>query len=161
MDSKTRALIVEDEAFLREAIADVLSQDFNIVEVAADGKSALKKLEEFKPDLVISDVNMPNLDGMEMLKRLRASGDDVPVIFVTARGDKQTVLNALRLGAGDVIEKPFEIADLRTTVHRVLKIAHSKNDLQELKKKYGEDSQEVLRHMKIIGLLQAVSASRE
>lgn len=160
MDLKTKALVVEDESLLREAIADILSMDFNIVEVAEDGKTALKKLEEFKPDLVVSDVNMPNLDGMEMLKRIRASGADVPVIFVTARGDKEVILNALRLGAGDVIEKPFDVSELRTTVHRVLKIAHSQSDLHALREQYGEDSPEVARHLKIIGLLQAVAASR-
>lgn len=155
MDTKTRALVVDDEVHLQESLAEILQEDFSIVKTANDGQQALEVLKSFDADLIITDYKMPGFDGIEFVRRVRANGSNIPIIFLTAHADKEMVIKALRLGAGDMLEKPFQYQSVKQCVHRVLKIAMSNSDLAELEIKYGKDSDEVRRHKRIIGLLQA------
>jgi DNA-binding NtrC family response regulator len=157
-NTTTKALIVDDELYLREALAEILQEDFSHVETAVDGPSAIAKLESFDADLIITDLKMPGFDGIELVRRIRATGNMVPVIFVTAHADKDIAISALRLGVSDVLEKPFDYKTVKKCVYRVLKIASANVDIVEFKKKYGDDSPEVKRFMRIVGLLQAISS---
>jgi two-component system OmpR family response regulator len=119
--AKPRLLIVDDEAGLRDMLADALGlADFD-VEVANDGRSALALLHEQNIDLVVSDVNMPKVNGFELLERMRASGIEIPVILLTARQDKADVVEGFRTGADDYVKKPFSLEELVLRIRARLK----------------------------------------
>lgn len=88
---------------------------------AADGFLALKWLRENTVDLIISDINMPNMDGYELLERLRAIGDETPALMLTARGERGDVTRGLRLGADDYVTKPFGLEELMLRIAAILR----------------------------------------
>jgi two-component system, OmpR family, response regulator MprA len=123
MDAGTpsaRVLVVEDD----EAIADVLRRSLRAegheVQSAGDGAEALTVAEQFAPDLVILDLGLPRLDGMEVLKRLRADGD-VPVLILTARTETEDRVEGLDSGADDYLPKPFEREELLARTRALLR----------------------------------------
>jgi two-component system OmpR family response regulator len=93
---------------------------FEVLE-AADGSKALTVLQGGKVDLIISDVNMPGMDGYEMLSHLRAQGDETPAIMLTARRERADVTKGLKLGADDYVTKPFGLEELILRVNAVLR----------------------------------------
>ena len=115
-----RVLVVEDD----EAIADVLRRSLRAegheVQSAGDGAEALTVAEQFAPDLVILDLGLPRLDGMEVLKRLRAEGD-VPVLILTARTETEDRVEGLDRGADDYLPKPFEREELLARTRALLR----------------------------------------
>ena len=115
-----RVLVVEDD----EAIADVLRRSLRAegheVRSAGDGAEALLATEQFSPDLVVLDLGLPRLDGIEVLKRLRAEGD-VPVLILTARTETEDRVEGLDSGAGDYLPKPFERAELLARIRALLR----------------------------------------
>ncbi len=114
-------MIVDDEIGVRELLTDALRlSGFETIE-AKDGMSALTVLRKAKPDLLIIDINMPIMDGFELLERLRESGNSAPAIMLTARGDRQDVAKGLRLGADDYVTKPFGLEELILRVQAVLR----------------------------------------
>ena len=123
MDAGTpsaRVLVVEDD----EAIADVLRRSLRAegheVQSAGDGAEALTAAEQFAPDLVILDLGLPRLDGIEVLKRLRADGD-VPVLILTARTETEDRVEGLDSGADDYLPKPFEREELLARTRALLR----------------------------------------
>jgi DNA-binding response OmpR family regulator len=118
--ASARVLVVEDD----EAIADVLRRSLRAegheVRSAADGVEALRATEEFTPDLVILDLGLPRLDGIEVLKRLRAESD-VPVLILTARTETGDRVEGLDSGADDYLPKPFERAELLARIRALLR----------------------------------------
>lgn len=88
---------------------------------AADGFLALKWLRDNTVDLIISDINMPNMDGYELLERLRAIGDETPALMLTARGERGDVTRGLRLGADDYVTKPFGLEELMLRIAAILR----------------------------------------
>ena len=114
-------LIVDDEVGVRELLTDALSlAGFETLE-AKDGMSALTLIRKNKPDLLIIDINMPVMDGFELLERVRASKNDVPAIMLTARKDRTDVSRGLRLGADDYVTKPFGLEELLLRVRAILR----------------------------------------
>jgi DNA-binding response OmpR family regulator len=115
-----RVLVVEDD----EAIADVLRRSLRAegheVRSAGDGAEALTAADQFTPDLVILDLGLPRLDGIEVLKRLRAEGD-VPVLILTARTETENRVEGLDSGADDYLPKPFERAELLARIRALLR----------------------------------------
>jgi DNA-binding response OmpR family regulator len=115
-----RVLVVEDD----EAIADVLRRSLRAegheVQSAGDGVEALTVAESFSPDLVVLDLGLPRLDGIEVLKRLRADGD-VPVLILTARTETENRVEGLDTGADDYLPKPFERAELLARIRALLR----------------------------------------
>ncbi len=124
MNAKTsaaRILVVDDEDVLREMLGDALRlSGFEVLD-AADGSKALTILQSGKVDLIISDVNMPGMDGYEMLSHLRAQGDETPAIMLTARRERADVTKGLKLGADDYVTKPFGLEELILRVNAVLR----------------------------------------
>jgi CheY-like chemotaxis protein len=119
---RRRVLLVEDDPEMRELMALALQGDGYEVREAADGLEALRLLgAEGNPgiDLVVSDIRMPGCSGLEMLQRLRGRPSQVPVVLVTAFGDRETHARARRLGAA-LLDKPFELDDLRELVFEAL-----------------------------------------
>src|SRR5262245_25514632 len=97
--SKTRILVVDDEATARDGLAKLLHQEGYPVDVAADGQEALTAVIDNPPGLVITDLKMPNMDGMELLKQMRERGIEIPTIVATAFGEVSTAVSAMRAGA--------------------------------------------------------------
>lgn len=115
-----RILVVDDESGFRELCVDLLSDAGFEVEAATDGKKALERLSEAPFQLVLSDINMPMMDGMTLLKNAKSQYPLVEVVLMTAFGGLQSALEALRFGAYDYITKPFTREALVATVGRCL-----------------------------------------
>jgi two-component system response regulator (stage 0 sporulation protein F) len=111
-----RILIVDDDPPVREVLAEFFTSRGYAVEPVADGLTALAAVERARPDLVLLDVRMPGLDGVEVLRRIRALDAAVPVIMVTANEDAGLARETLKIGAFDYIEKPFDFTYLDRAV---------------------------------------------
>jgi two-component system response regulator PhoP len=108
-----RVLIVEDERRLAENVARSLRESASYaVDVSLDGEDGLYMAQSNPYDLVVLDLMLPKIDGLTLLKRLRAGGADTPVLILTARDDKESVVNLLNAGADDYVAKPFDLGEL-------------------------------------------------
>jgi two-component system response regulator MprA len=120
--SVMRLLVVDDDPSVREALALVLDLDGFEVATAQDGREAIRTIAVAPPDVVILDVLMPGLDGLEVCRRIRASGDRTPVLMLTARSEVSERVAGLEAGADDYLAKPFAreelIARLRALLRR-------------------------------------------
>ena len=114
-------MIVDDEPGVRALLKDTLSiAGFDVVE-ANDGMSALTLLRTHKPALLVIDINMPLMDGFELVERLRVSNDLTPVLMLTAREDKGDIARGLKIGADDYVIKPFGIEELILRIKAILR----------------------------------------
>ncbi len=123
--SPTRVLVVDDEPTVREVVAGYLRRDGHLVSEAADGPTALRLLESERPDLVVLDMMLPGVNGLDILRRIRAAGD-MPVIMLTARAEESDRVAGLELGADDYVIKPFSPRELAARVNGVLRRAAAK-----------------------------------
>ena len=121
-DQPTRLLLVDDEASLREPLADYLSRQGFLVEQASDAAKARAALLVTTPDLVLLDIMMPGEDGISLCRHLTES-KDLPVIFLTARGEATDRIVGLEIGADDYVVKPFEPRELVARIRSVLRRA--------------------------------------
>ena len=115
-DDKKQILVADDELNLRRVLEAQLKRDGYDVIAVEDGQQALDALEEHHVDVIISDLRMPKVDGMTLLKQVVRELPDIPVIIITAHGTVDTAVEALKLGAFDYITKPFEQSELRNVV---------------------------------------------
>ena len=122
MPNSSTILLVDDEDSIQTLLAFPLERDGYRVVQARDGEEALRRFEHEAVDLVILDVMLPRLDGLEVCKRLR-SQSDVPIIMLTARGEELDKVLGLELGADDYITKPFSIREFRSRVRALLRRA--------------------------------------
>jgi two-component system response regulator AtoC len=121
LPERKQILVVDDELNLRRVLRAQLERDGCDVHTAEDGEQALSLLRENHIDLVITDLRMPKLDGMELLRRVAAMEDAPPVVMITAHGTVDTAVEALKTGAFDYITKPFDQDDVRTIVRKALR----------------------------------------
>jgi two-component system, OmpR family, response regulator len=119
--AKRRVLVVDDEENVTHLVSSALRFDGFETITAENGTDALTKVAQHDPDLVVLDVMMPGRDGLGVLQELRASGSQVPVIFLTARDTAGDRVAGLRAGADDYVVKPFSIEELLARVHAVLR----------------------------------------
>ena len=105
--SPIRALVVDDEVNLGELLRMVMSNEGWDARAATNGRDALELMRSFGPDLLVLDVMMPGLDGIELLTRIRAAGDDLPVLFLTARDAVEDRITGIAAGGDDYVTKPF------------------------------------------------------
>ena len=115
-----RILIVDDEEIVIKSCLRILGGDDYYVEVARDGREALRKIKENPYDVMILDVVMPNMGGLEVLRRVKETRPDMDVIMVTGLSQLDTVVQAKKLGARDFVSKPFEPEELKLVVQRAL-----------------------------------------
>ncbi|HWZ29908.1 MAG TPA: response regulator [Bryobacteraceae bacterium] len=123
---RLNVLVVDDSAAIRKILVRVLAQtDLPIGQIyeAGDGMEALKKLESNSVGLVLADINMPNMDGLQLLNRLQASAQwkDVPVIMITTEGNPAKVLEAVQLGARGYVRKPFTVEQIKEKISTCVK----------------------------------------
>jgi two-component system OmpR family response regulator len=116
-----RVLIVDDEENIRQLLASALRFAGFVVDTCEDGRVALDRLAAFEPDLILLDIMMPSLDGVEACRRMRAAGVDTPVIFLTARDATADKVLGLTSGGDDYVTKPFDLDELVARVDAVLK----------------------------------------
>src|SRR6478609_5407435 len=121
--SRIRVLVVDDSVVIRKLVSDLLAEDpdIEVVGTAVNGRAGLQKIALLEPDLVTMDVEMPELDGIETVRRLRASGSRVPVIMfstLTERGAEAT-LDALAAGASDYVPKPANVGSVGRSMEQV------------------------------------------
>ncbi|HLC06303.1 MAG TPA: sigma-54 dependent transcriptional regulator [Anaerolineales bacterium] len=115
-----KVLVVDDEQGMREFLTVLLEKQGHRVTAAADGERALQLVAEQPPDLVISDLRMPNVDGIGLLAGIRKQHPELPVILITAYASSDSAIQAMRLGADDYITKPFRIEEIRLVVEKAL-----------------------------------------
>lgn len=115
-----KILIVDDQLGVRRLLFETFREDQYEVETASNGMDAIQLLKTFKPDLILMDMKMPNMNGLETLGRIRALDSQVGVIMMTAYGDAQDMEHAKELGILDSMSKPFDLFDLRKRVTEIL-----------------------------------------
>jgi two-component system, NtrC family, response regulator HydG len=130
-----RILAVDDERATCEAVAEMLGRWGHKVETAFDGNDALKKATEFRPDVVLSDLAMPETDGIWLLRALREDLPDCPVVFLTGRATIDAAVEAIREGAYDFIEKPVDPARLKVCIERALEKKETMREVQGLRRR--------------------------
>ncbi len=116
-----RVLVVDDEATIRESLERALRLEGFAVETADGGTAALKAVARRPPAVIVLDVTMPDLDGVSVLRRLRAGGVDVPVCILSARDDVEDRVRGLQAGADDYLVKPFALEELFARLHALLR----------------------------------------
>ena len=124
MNDKSRILVVDDEPQLTRVLRTGLTSRGFEVRAAADGLAGLEVFSDWQPDLIITDLAMPNMDGLELCRRVRAISQ-VPIIILSAKGEEKTKVEALDIGADDFVTKPFGIDELLARVRASLRRAHA------------------------------------
>ena len=127
-DRIPRVLVVDDEPNIRELVQVALKFHGCSVTTAVDGSDALRQAEASPPDLIVLDVMLPDMDGFEVCRRLRAGGNEVPVIFLTARDTSSDTVTGLAIGGDDYVTKPFSVEALAARVRAVLRRAARTSD---------------------------------
>ena len=116
-----KVLVVDDEPAVRDAVGRALKLDGFDVQTAIDGRDAIRRLPDVRPDAVLLDVLMPGLDGLEVCRRLRATGNSVPVLMLTARDAVENRVEGLDAGADDYVTKPFALEELLARVRALIR----------------------------------------
>ena len=118
-----KILLLEDDELFAQTIEDFLSDEGFVVDIANDGEKALDLNYKSNYDLYLLDINVPKINGLELLKNLRDSGDNTPTIFLTSYKDKQTLENGFLSGADDYLKKPIDLNELILRIKSLLKRA--------------------------------------
>jgi DNA-binding response OmpR family regulator len=121
VNSEPLVLIVDDEASVRQALERALTLEGFAVATAAGGHEALEELARRPPALIVLDVTMPELDGIAVVRRLRADGRDLPICILSARDEVEDRVAGLQAGADDYLVKPFALAELTARLHALLR----------------------------------------
>lgn len=119
--SNALVLVIDDQPGIRRLLAEVLQEDGYDVEVAANGQEALQKVKEITPGLILMDMKMPGMDGLETFRELKKIGKAERVVMMTAYGELELVKEAINLGAYKYITKPFDINVIKATVKEALR----------------------------------------
>jgi len=115
LNDQPKVLVIDDEEAARFGVARALSQGYRVQE-AEDGLKALAAIDSFQPDVIVSDINMPGMDGISLLKHVNQGAEPPLVVLITAYGSEQMAIEALRAGAHNYLAKPFELEELRLVV---------------------------------------------
>jgi two-component system response regulator MprA len=126
-----RVLIIDDDRALRDALRRALTLAGYEVDTAPDGEQGLAKIAERPPDAVLLDIGMPGVDGLEACRRLRAAGDRVPVLMLTARDAIEDRIDGLDAGADDYLVKPFDVGELKARLRALLRRVSADEDGEE------------------------------
>ena len=141
---QSRVMVVDDDADTLSLLCEVVEKEGYQVETAEDAETALQKLSEWQPDLVITDIHMPGKDGLALLAAVREKAPDILVILLTAYGSLKTAVDAIKAGAFDYLSKPFVVEDIRLVVRRALehkKLVRENRSLRDqLRERYRFDN---------------------
>jgi len=141
---KGRVLVVDDEANARTALAELLDEEGYVTETASDGRKALEVLESFEPDVVLTDLKMPELDGIGLLERGQELAPQATFVVMTAFGTIDTAVEAIKKGAENYLTKPLDLAALTVLVERAFEKARLRRETvqlrQELRRRFSFDN---------------------
>jgi two-component system OmpR family response regulator len=147
--TSSKVLVVDDEEYIRDLVSSALRIAAFQTLVEPDGSRALATLVSQRPDLVILDVGLPGIDGFEVCRRMRAGGDETPVIFLTARDTDEDKVSGFTKGGDDYLTKPFSLEELiarvRAVLRRTQKSAPAENRLRYADLELDEDTMRVTR----------------
>jgi two-component system nitrogen regulation response regulator GlnG len=132
-----QALIVDDDDKVRQTAAEVLAAEGLDVVTAANGEEAMERFAAVSPDVVVVDLRMPGMSGLDVLRRVKAKAPEVAVIVITGYGEIKTAVEAMKLGAYDFLAKPFVLEDFVATVTRALERAKLLGELESLRRRVG------------------------
>src|SRR5688572_2510824 len=118
LESKGTILIADDEANMRKVLAAMLRREGYEVHTVSDGQEALDIMRSTPVDVLLTDLRMPKVDGMELLKRVLEEFEGIPVVMLTAHGSVDTAVSAMKLGAFDYLSKPFDKDELRLVIKK-------------------------------------------
>ena len=126
-----RALVVDDESSISDLVAIALKYEKFEVRTAASGQQAVTAAAEFDPDIIILDIMLPDFDGIEVMRRIRADNLDIPVLFLTAKDDVQDRIAGLTAGGDDYVTKPFSIEELVARIRGIVRRTLSATAVRE------------------------------
>ena len=154
---RTRILVVDDEASITDLVGMALRYEGFEPEIAHSGVQAISKAQSFRPSLIVLDVMMPDIDGFEVARRLRAERSNVPILFLTARDAAADKIRGLTIGGDDYVTKPFSVEELVARIRAILRRAEGNKERQSSVLAFAdleldEDTHEVLRDGRPIDL---------
>ena len=117
---KHQILIVDDDEKIRYAFKEVFNKDGYLFQEAKDGLEALKLIKDSPPDIIFMDINMPQVDGLDVLKKINDLDYNIPVIIITGKGTMQTAIQAMKLGAFQYLVKPLSVAHIREEIKKAI-----------------------------------------
>jgi DNA-binding NtrC family response regulator len=135
LEATAKVLVIEDDEVLRQLLIDVLSDQGYVVEAAETGEDGLKLMEADVFDIVLLDINLPGMDGMDVLRLAPARQPDAQVVMMTAFGTVDTAVEAMKQGAFDYINKPFSTDELLLTITRALEEQDLRREVARLRQK--------------------------
>src|SRR5689334_1043897 len=138
MSRSGRVLVVDDEVNARTALAELLREEGFDVEMAADAFKALGKFESFAPHIVVTDLKMPGMDGIELVKKIRATDEVTGIIVMTAFGAVQSAIEAMRAGAAEYLTKPLNFEELLVVLAKVLENQAVRREARQLRQRVRE-----------------------
>jgi two-component system response regulator AtoC len=150
-----KILVVDDDEALGWTMQRELSRRGSDTQIASSSKQAVQLFHSFQPDLVISDIRLPDGNGMELLKEWRSESPQTPIILATAHADVDSAVKAFRLGVFDYLQKPFQLDDLLAAVTRAAEVAHLRQKLRQF-----EENEAVREPLVMVGSSQSMLALR-
>ena len=154
-------LVVEDDAIVNEILCDYLTRAGFVVASVGDGPSAVRSARDQPPDLVVLDRMLPGLDGLEVLRILRASRGDLPIVLLTARSEEEDRVLGLEVGADDYVSKPFSPRELVLRVQSILRRAHVPHHVRSTPIRDGELTLDPLARQVHRGSMEIILTARE
>jgi DNA-binding NtrC family response regulator len=134
---KPAILVVDDDEVMRQTLSDVLKKKGYAVSTAETGGQTISSIKEQLFDLVLLDIRLPDMDGLDVLKSVKEIESDLMVIVMTAYSDVQTAVMAMKSGAYDYIDKPFELEELKILIQKALETQNLRNEIRQLAKPPG------------------------
>ncbi len=158
--AKERVLIIEDSPETQQLLAELVLEPDGYKPIAAlDGEEGVRLAVEEQPDLIILDMKLPKLDGLEVLQELRQREVDIPVIFTTVRESAELVVQAFRLGARDYVIKPFGPEEMREAIHRTLAATSLREERDQLTEQLLEANQQLQRQFQELNAIYTIGRS--
>ncbi|HEV8336449.1 MAG TPA: HD domain-containing phosphohydrolase [Candidatus Polarisedimenticolia bacterium] len=157
---------MDDEPAIRDILREGLTDSGYVCTLASNGHEALERLKDFEYSLVLSDIDMPKMDGVQLLQAVKDRNPDIEVVMITGVVDVEMALRAIRLGANDYLTKPFNLEEVRFTIEKALEkrrlILENRQYQRNLEEKVAErTAQLVLKHREIQGLFEKLQTSYE
>ncbi len=151
---KQRILVIDDDELVTTSLKRALTQSGYNVDIALSGKAGLKVIEEHEPDMVLLDIFLGDLNGMEVLKKIQSLNPDLPVVMITGFADVQTAVSAIKMGAIDFILKPINLDQLELIINKTLKQLELQKEVQRLRllSKEGEITREMFGNSRVMRL---------
>ncbi|HTY22016.1 MAG TPA: sigma-54 dependent transcriptional regulator, partial [Desulfomonilaceae bacterium] len=161
-----RLLVVDDEPSMREFLEIFLAQDGYEVVTASSGEEGFKVYRELEPDLILTDVKMPGMSGLDLIREIHALDPSIPIIAITAYASADDAIRAVREGAYDYLSKPFQIEDLRIIIRNALEARRLRRENVELRRsideqhRFGEIIGKSPQMVEVFNLISRIASSK-